>query len=182
MFAKLGTVLLIASNILTTPASLDFIYQVVSSSREERGGLTNQGHISREFGYQTTIFPALARQEARKALRSLSHFTTLQIGDPLSNPEVVPAFAVTRFTLVYFMEGVRLNDVSKETGLASRITLNEAYILKLRQLDAQEEDITSQKMSLQLKMAITLCYEVTVSTMLFAQRITSGASKYNRRC
>ena len=174
MFAELGTVLQIASNILTTPASLTFVYQVAYSSREEQGGLTHQGHICREFGRRPPIFPAFGRQEARRALRGLSHFITLQIGDPLSNPEVVPAFAVTRFTLVHFMEGVRLNDVGKETGLASRITLNEAYILKLRQLDAQEEDTTSQKMSLQLKMAITLCHEVTVSNIFFAPQITSG--------
>ena len=176
MFAELGTVLQIASNILTSPASLNFIYQVAYSPREERGGLTHQGHIYREFGHRPPIFPAFGRQEARRALRVLSHSITLQIGDPISNPEVVPAFAVTSFTLVYFMEGVRLNDVGKETGLASRITLNEAYILMLRQLDAQEEDTTSQKMSLQLKMAITLCHEVTVSNMFFTSQITSGGT------
>ena len=74
------------------------------------------------------------------------------------------------------MEGVRLTDVGKETGLASRITLNEAYILKLRELDAQEGDTTSQKMSLQLKMAITLCHEITVSTMLFPAQFASGGT------
>ena len=176
MFAELGTVLQMASNILATPASLDFIYQVAFSFREERGGLTHQGHICREFGHQPIFSPALARQEARKALRGLSRSITLQIGDPVSNPEVVPAFAVTSFTLVYFMDGVRVNDVGKETGLASRVTLNEAYILKLRQLDAQEGDTTFQKMSLQLKMAITLCHEITVSTMLFLPQTTSGGT------
>ena len=168
MFAELGTVLQMASNILTSPASLEFIRQVAFSSREERGGFTHQGHVCREFGHQPTEYPHLARQEAKNALRALSHSITLQIGDPRSNPEVVPAFAVTTFTLAYFMDGVRLNDASKETGLASRITLNEAYILMLRQLEAQEGDTTFQKMSLQLKMAITLCHEVTVSTMFFA--------------
>ena len=168
MFAELGTVLHMASNILTSPASLEFIWQVAFSSREEPGGLTHQGHVCREFGHRSTISPRFMRQAAKKALRLLSHSITIQVGDPLSNPKVVEAFAVTSFTLVSFMEGVRLNDAGNKTGLASKITLNEAYILMLRQLDAQEEDTTMQKMSLQLKMAITLCHEVTVSTMFFA--------------
>ena len=89
------------------------------------------------------------------------------INDPNANPAVRGSFAVTTPTLVGFPKGVKINQASSQMGSASRITLNERFILMLRELDAQKEDTTSQRMSLQVKMAITLCHEINVSVIWF---------------
>ena len=73
---------------------------------------------------------------------------------------------MTTATLVGFPKGVKINEASSQMGSASRITLNERFILMLRELDAQKEDTTSQRMSLQVKMAIT-CQEINVSVIWF---------------
>ena len=162
MCAEMGTVLRMASNMLETPQSLDFLYQVAFSSRKvSRNGSSNQGRPCKEFGWNEP--PNFGRGMAKDALRRLSRSLTFQIGDPETNPAVRGSFAVTASTLVSFPQGVKINDAGKP-GTASRITLNQDYILALRYLMAQEGDTTSQRKSLEFKMAQTLGHEVVVST------------------
>ncbi|CAD6571123.1 MAG: hypothetical protein ASARMPRED_004207 [Alectoria sarmentosa] len=161
MCAEMGTIFQMASSMLETSKSLDFLYQVANSPRKvSNTGSSNQGRPCKEFGWTEPPSKAMARQAARDALRRLSRFLTFQIGDPEANPAVRGSFGSTEVTLDHFLEGVKMNDVSSKSGMASKITLNEDYILRLRELDNQEGDTTSQRISLQLKMAITLCHEI----------------------
>ncbi len=163
MCAEMGTVLRMASNMLESPQSLDFLYQVAFSPRRvSKTGPSNQGRPCKEFGWYDP--PNFGRGMAKDALRLLSRSLTLQIGDPETNPAVRVSFAVTASTLVSFPEGVKVNDAGRP-GIAARITLNQNYILQLRDLAAQEGDTTSQRTSLESKMAQTLGHEVVVSTM-----------------
>ena len=170
--AELGTSLQMASNMLQTPKSLGFLYQVAYSPRRvSKQGLSNQGRPCKEFGWSE---PAdNAHQIARAALRHLAHSLTFQIRDPEAHPRVQGSVAVTAHTLLGFTEGVKINDASSIRGMASIITINQDIIDKLRELDAQDQDTTSQKMSLQMKIAKTLCHEIAVSTMLCSLKSTT---------
>lgn len=148
---------------LETPASLDFLYQVAYSPRiTSRQGLSKRGRPCKEFGWSEPP-PVTGRQMAKMALRRLSHSLTFMIGDSNVNPEVEDSFAVTIPTLTGFSKGVKMNEASSLMGSAGRIIVNEDYLLMLRDLDIQKENTTSQRMSLQVKMAITLCHEISVS-------------------
>lgn len=111
---------------------------------------------------------------AKDALRQLSRSLILQIGDPEANPAVRGSIAVTSSTLMNFRNGVKINDASK-SEIASKITLKQDFILKLRDLDAQEGDTTSQGMSVEVQLAITLCHEVAVSMIPISSKTTSGS-------
>lgn len=114
---------------------------------------------------------------ARAALRHLAHSLTFQIRDPEAHPRVQGSVAVTAHTLMHFTEGVKINDASSIRGMASIITINKDIIDKLRELDAQDQDTTSQKMSLQMKIAKTLCHEIAVSTMLCSLKSTTSNNR-----
>lgn len=178
MCAEMGTIFQMASNMLETSKSLDFLYQVANSPRKTSNtGSSNQGRPCKEFGWTEPPSKAMGRQMARVALRRLSRSLTFQIGDPEVNPAVQGSFGSTEATLEHFPEGVKMNDVSSKSGIASKITLNEDYILRLRELDAREGDTTSQRISLQLKMAITLCHEIAVSTTPNPSKPTSCSTR-----
>lgn len=165
MYAEMGVILQMASNMLESPKSLDFLYQVAYSPRKiSDGGLSNQGRPCSEFGWAEPPPNPMVRQDARNALRRLSQSLTFQVDDPEANPAVRGSVAVTKWTREYFRNGVKMNDVSSRSGMASKITLNAAYTRKLMELDAQEGDATHQKMSLQVMMAKSLCHEIAVST------------------
>ena len=59
---------------------------------------------------------------------------------------------------------MKIHDASSQSGLASRITINQDFIVRLQELDTQEGDTAVQKMSLPLKLAATPCHEIAVST------------------
>ena len=162
MCTQMGPVLQLASNMIQSPKSLDFVYDVVYSPRED-GGLDNQGRTCKEFGRKEHPFPAIRRDMAKKALRSLSRSLRFQVADPEANPAVQTSFAATGFALTNFEGGIKIDEVSSKLGLASKIYLNRNFIVKLKELDTHEGDTTAQKMTLELKMAITLCHEVAVS-------------------
>ena len=175
MCAIMGPVLQLASNILESQSSLEFLYQVAYSPRVTSDGeISSQGRPCKEFGWNEPPTKAMGRQMAREALRHLSHSLTFLVEDPEADSDLSKSFAVTQSTMLGFYEGVKINDVTDRPGIASRITLNKAKVAMLMELDGQEGDATSQKMSLQLKIAITLCHEITVSTPLESSRLASG--------
>lgn len=160
IFAEMGPILQMASNMLESPKSLEFLYQVAHSPRTVSDtGLSNRGRPCKEFGWAKPPSKSMVRQNARNALRRLSHSLTFQIGDPEANPNIGSSIAVTGPTQVNFPNGVKMNDASDKSGIASKITLNAAIIRKLVALG----DTTQQKMSLQVKIAVTLCNEIAVS-------------------
>lgn len=166
-FSEMGNIFKMASNILESSKSLEFLYQVAYSLRRvSQKGTNNQGRPCTEFGWTEPPTKAFGRQMAKDALRRLSHSLTFLIGHPEANPAVGDSIAVTEPRAVNFMAGVKINDASGTSGMASRITLNQVHILKLRGLGAQEGvGTTAQSMSLQFKIAITLCHEIAVSTI-----------------
>ena len=163
---ELGPVLQIASNMLETPSSLDFLYQVVYSPRVTAGqGLDNRGHPYKEFGWDV-IPPVTGRQMARDALFRLSHSLSFMISCLHDNPAMEGTIGLTATNLKGFQDGVKINEASGKPGLASTITLNKHFVCVLKKLNAQEEDTTSQKkLSLQVTLAITLCHEIAVSVI-----------------
>lgn len=165
--AVMGNVFQLASNILESPESLDFLYQVAYSPRRVADkGLSNKGRPCKEFGWIEPPSKGYARQMARDALRRLSNSLSFTIGDPAANPALGHAVAVTGFVLEGFEDGVKINDASGQSGMASRITINQEFLVMLTELETQEEDTTWQKMSMELKLAITLCHEIGVCTTL----------------
>lgn len=166
---ELGTVLQIASKILETPSSLDFLYQVVYSRRVTAGqDLSNREPPRKEFGWDQR--PVTGRQMARDALRRLSHSLSFTISCSHANPFIEGSVALTATTatdLEGFPDGVKINEASNKMGTASTITLTKHIILMLKKLNTQEEDTTPQMLSLQVKLAITLCHEIAVSVILF---------------
>ena len=167
MLAVMKTTLQLASNMLETPKSLDFLHQVAHSSRKVSGkGLNSKGRPCREFGWTEPVPEnnSFTRSSTRGTLRRLAYSLTFQIGDPEANPAVRQAFAVTQPNYANLPNGVKINEASGIQGIACNITLNDTYIVELRRLEAQEGDTSPQRMNLQLKMAITLCHEIAVST------------------
>ena len=177
MCVVMRPVLQLASNILETPKSLDFLYQVTFSPRTSaRGQRSDRGRVCKEIGWTEHPSPLMAREATKRALRQLSRSLSFQIGDPEVNPDIRGAIAFTNPNVVGFGDGVKMNEVSGKSGMASVITLNEKFIKMLSELDAQEGDTTSQKMSLQLKIAITLCHEIAVSMMPDPSKLASGVA------
>ena len=79
--AELGIVFQTASNMLETPASLDFLYQVAHNPRKiSQQGPSNQGRPCKEFGWSEP--PFTGRQMTKIALRRLSRSLTFTISDP----------------------------------------------------------------------------------------------------
>ena len=171
LYKVMGPVLQLATRILGTPSSLDFLYQVAYSPRiTSRGELSNQGRPCKEFGWIEPPTRELGRQMTREALSRLSRSITFLFGDSKANPDIKNAFAVTGPWILGFQDGVKINDASSTAGMASRVTLN---LEKLGGLDAQGDD-TPQKMTLQLKIAITLCHEIAVSTRHDFSKLANG--------
>ena len=177
MLKEMGPVLRLASCILESPKSLDFLHEVSHSPRKILLPhlLTNQGHRSKEFGWDAKSM-AETRERARDSLRNLSHSLTFQIMDPESFPPVQGSLAITKHTLVGFMNGVKIDNVSSGAGSASRITINQIYVRKLMELKTQGEETIPEKMSLQLKLAVTLCHEVNVSLSLESPKPSSAVT------
>ena len=171
MLDEMGPVLELASYILETPKSLDFLYQVAHSARRLQPPyiLNNQGHRCTEFGWAEASTTD-ARQRARDNLHNLSSSLTFQIMDPEFFPDVQGSLAITKPTLMGFMQGVKIDKVSSEIGSASRITINKTYIRRLRELNAQEKaqggNPVPEKLSLQFILAVALGHEVNVSLIL----------------
>ena len=164
MYDKMGVILQMASNMLVSPQSLDFLYQVARSPRRDSDkGPSKQDRPCKEFGWAKPPSKSMIRQHARNALNRLAHSLTFQVGDSEANPGLGSDIAQTKWTYSTFRSGVKLNDLD-EAGIASKITLNSAFLLQLITLDREEEDTTDQKMSLQVKIAMTICHEIAVST------------------
>lgn len=104
---------------------------------------------------------------ARNALRHLSHSLRFMISSPNTNPVVEGSIALTTTDPEGFPDGVNITEASSKMGVASTITLNGDFIFKLKKLIAQEENTVTQKLSLQVGLAITLCHEITVSVIRF---------------
>ena len=161
MYKVMGPVLQMATRILETPRSLDFLYQVAYSPRiTSRGERSNQGRPCKEFGWTEPPTRELGRQMTREALRRLSGSISFAFGDSKANPGLENAFASTGPWIPGFPDGVKINDASSTVGMASRVTLNQEKFGGLVTLG----DTTPQKMTLQLKVAMTLCHETAVST------------------
>ena len=180
MYAYLGPILELASYILESPRSLEFLDEVTHSTRRilPPHVLTNQGHRCKEFGW--TEGPSKeTRQRARKTLHNLSSSLTFQIADPELFPEIQGSLAITKHTLVGFMNGVNIGNDPIGMGSASRIIINKTYIRRLNELIAQEKAegrTMPEKMSLQFKLAATLGHEVNVS---LSPRSTSSSRTIN---
>lgn len=158
---RMGPVLQLASNILDTPASLEFLYQVAHSERQDaRHDLDEHGRPYQEFGWGDEQPTVMQHVWAKEALRRLARSLAFRVSDTMENPAIV---AETAHTLVGFQQGVLINEASSRWGMASRITLNKSFLDRLAEVDAQDGDFTSQKMSLQLKLAVTICHEIAVS-------------------
>ncbi len=177
MVAELGPILQLASNILESPDSLDYLYQVGHSPRRisSSGQLSNKGHLCKEFGRAAITSMTVMRPWVKNILRNLAHSLSFQIGNPEAS-NVGGSIAITSPSFVGFMDGVKVNDVGGKSGVASMITINEEYLNMLRDLDNQPGDFTFQKMSLQLRIAISLCHEVAVSTMFNSSKLASGVT------
>ena len=176
MCAEMGTILRMASKMLESPDSLDFLYQVASSPRKfSETGFSNQKRPCKEFGWHEPPTQDIGRSMAKDALRRLSSSLMIQVGEPEANPALRGTIAITSCTLDKFPNGVKINDASKP-GIASRITLNQDCILMLRDLNAQEGDCTSQRLSVEVILAMTLCHEIAVSMTPNYSKPTSGST------
>ena len=161
MYRVLGPSIQLASQILGSPRSLEFLYQVAYSSKKTpKGQLSTEERPCKEFGWPGIYeLPQKKRREwAINALSNLAHSLSFEINDAQSS------MAFTDINLrPEFKDGARIDDTAGRPGLASVITINQDYFDMLLGLDTQEGDTTAQMMNLQLKLAITLCHEVSVS-------------------
>ena len=118
---------------LETLKSLDFLYQVAFSPRTSaRGQRSDRGRLCKEIGWTEHPSPLMAREATKRALRQLSRSLTFQIGDPEIKPDITSAMAFTNPNIVGFGDGVKMNEVSEISGMASVFTLNERFIKMLK--------------------------------------------------
>ena len=172
MCAVMRPILQLASNMLVTPKSLDFLYQVAFSPRKSiRGEHSEQGRPQVEFGWTEPHDQRVGRQMTKDALHRLSRSLTFYIADPRDSPDVEENIAFTNPVVRSSGDGVKINDVSRISGVESMMTLNKKYITMLKEFGTQEGDTEVQKMIIQFVLAKTLCHEVAVSRLFQSSKL-----------
>lgn len=157
--AELDPALRLASAMLQSPASLDLIYKIIYAPRRfprERIDYEGQAVLEIEF----TGTNETRRNMAKKALNRLAESISFMTENPQDDGEK-NCDAIVSHTLALHSYGINIADDSgTPRGIASLIRLNRNHLSKLTILLAQNGDNTSQVLTLQFKLAVSICHNI----------------------
>ena len=159
-----GGVLRQASAILTSPGSLDVIYNILYA-RRGRVVLLNHPLGLTELTPEDPLGPE-QRDLARRALNRLAESRRLYIEDSNDKgSKMGDSYAYTISGLGDFPDGISITDTApggnQKKGAASSTFVNRGFMTTLATLHAQQDTKRAEILTLETKMAMTLCHEVT---------------------
>ena len=157
--AELDPALRLASAMLQSPASLDLVYKIIYGPRRfPRERMDYEGQPVFEIEYIETN--ETRRNMARKALNRLAESLSF-IAENHKEDGKKNCDAVVSHSLALHSYGINIADDSgTPRGIASIIRLNRNHLSKLTILLGQDGDNTSQILTLQFKLAVSICHNI----------------------
>ena len=158
--SELDPSLRLASAMLQTPASLDLIYKIIYAPRRlPRERMDYEGQPVLELEYIETN--ETRRNMAKKALNRLAESLSFIVENPKEDGKK-NCDAIVSHSLALHSYGINIADDSgTPRGIASKIRLNRNHLSKLTQLlDQHGNDNTSQILTLQFKLAVSICHNI----------------------
>ena len=157
--AELDPALRLASAMLQSPASLDLIYKIIYAPRRfPRDRIDYEGQAILEI--ECTGTNERRRNMAKKALNRLAESLSFATQNPHDNGRK-NCDAIVSHSLALHSYGINIADDSgTPRGIASTICLNRNHLSKLTLLFSQNGDNTSQILTLQFKLAVSICHNI----------------------
>ena len=157
--AELDPALRLASAMLQSSASLDLIYMIIYAPRRlPRERIDYDGQAVLEI--ECTGTNETRRNMAKKSLDRLAEFLSFTIEIPQDDGKK-NCDAIVSHSLALHSYGINIADDSgTPRGIASTICLNRNHLSKLTLLLAANGDNTSQILTLQFKLAVSICHNV----------------------
>ena len=157
--AELDPALRLASAMLQSPASLDLVYKIIYGPRRfPRERMDYEGQTVLEI--ECTETNETRRDMARKALSRLAESLSFIAEDPKEDGKN-NCDVIVSHSLALHSYGINIADDSgTPRGIASIIHLNRNHLSKLSILLGQDGDNTSQILTLQFKLAVSICHNV----------------------
>ncbi|MCJ1273516.1 hypothetical protein MMC21_001309 [Puttea exsequens] len=157
--AEIDPILRLASLMLESPASLDFLHDVIYSPRQEPEELVEYNGYS-VLELKRAPPSDSQRTKTKEALYKLAESIVFLVESPDHREK--DAHCNTTPSLAVQAYGTNIADdaANLPKGIGSIIRINKSYLVSLTALLAQEENTTSQILSLQFKVATLLCHEV----------------------
>ncbi len=157
--AEIDPILRLASLMLESTASLDFLYDVIYNPRHDPiEPVEFSGYAVLEI--EPTESNKVRRSMAKEALNKLSESIVFLVETPKDDPEkdshcnTVPSLGIQSY-------GINIaDDADSPKGIGSMIRINKSYLVKLTRLLAREGNNTSQILTLQFKIATLICHEI----------------------
>ena len=157
--AELDPALRLASAMLQSPASLDLIYKIIHGPRRfPREPLEYEGQPVFEIEWIETN--ETRRNMAKKVLNRLAESLSF-MAENSKDDDKKNCDAIVSHSLALHSYGINIGDDSgTPRGIASTIRLNRNHLSKLTTLLGQDGDNTSQILTLQFKLAVSMCHNV----------------------
>ncbi|KAK4695210.1 hypothetical protein P7C71_g2501, partial [Lecanoromycetidae sp. Uapishka_2] len=157
--AEIDPILRLASLMLESTASLDFLYDIIYNVPQEPVEAVEYNGCP-VLEIELTETDESKRNMARQALDKLAESIVFLVETPKDDPETdchcntVPSLAIHPY-------GINIaDDTESPKGIGSMVRINRSYLIKLTKLLAREENNVSQILSLQFKVATLICHEV----------------------
>ena len=156
---KLDPVFRLASAMLQSPASLDHLYKIIYGPR--RIPFKAIGGVNQPvFETERVETDETRRNMAKKALNRLAESLSFVVECPKKNVKDNCDAVVSHSTALHPYSINIADDSGTPRGIASVIRLNRIHLSKLSILHARDGDSTSQILSLQFSMAVSICHNV----------------------
>ena len=157
--SELDPALRLASAMLQTPASLDLIYKIIYGPRRfPRERMDYEGQPV--FEIESVESNETRRNMAKKALNRLAESLSFIVETPKEDGKK-NCDATVSHSLALHSYGINIADDSgTPRGIASTIRLDRNHLSKLTLLLDQHGDNTSQILTLQFKLAISICHNI----------------------
>ena len=156
---ELDSPLRLASAMLQSPASLDLIYKIIYAPRRfprERIDYEGQPVLEIECTGRNETRRNMAKKALNRLAESLSFMVENSQDDGKKNCDTIVSHS-----LALHSYGINIADDSgTPRGIASIIRLNPNHLSKLTILLGQNGDNTSQVLTLQFKLAVSICHNI----------------------
>ena len=156
---ELNSVLRLASAMLESPASLDLVYKIIYSPRRfPPKPLDYDGQPV--FEIERTESNETRRKMAKKALGRLAQSLSFLVENPKQGSKD-NCDTIVAHSLSLHPYGINIADDSgTPRGIASLIHINRNHLSKLTMLLKSGGDKTSQILTLQFKLAVSICHNI----------------------
>ncbi len=157
--AELDPALRLASAMLQSPASLDLVYNIIYGPRRfPRERMDYEGQPV--FEIECIETNETRRNMAKKALNRLAESLSFIAENPEEDGRK-NCDATVSHCLALHSYGINIaEDSGTPRGIASTIRLNRNHLSKLTELLGQDGDNTSQILTLQFKLAVSICHNI----------------------